>query len=129
MEKKRRDTRAMEAFLRYARYGFARREEDVFAIYDAICGCCGRGAEARRMLAVCETLRFLRTLGRTDAERAVRAVYFFGRGRRLRRNEISLRVRRFADEYYLDDRTVYRHLADAKRLFLQLLDSYAGEEG
>ena len=65
------------------------------------------------MLAVADTLRLLRYMGRHETVDALRSVYFAGRGRRLRRNEVSHRVRRFAAEHYLDERTVYRRLSHA----------------
>ena len=113
--------RGGEYFLRYARYGFGARERDPFSLYESIRGsvCCAR--EAAAMLAVADTLRLLRYMGRHETVDAVRAVYFSGRGRRLRRNEVSHRVRRFAAEHYLDERTVYRRLSDAKRLLLQVM--------
>ena len=129
-EKKRGEQdRATEYFLRYARYGFATREEDPFSLYESIRGSVSNTREASIMLAVGDTLRLLRYMGRYETVNAVRAVYFAGRGRRLRRNEISLRIRRFAAEHYLDERTVYRRLSDAKHLFLHLLDTTANNEG
>ena len=121
--------RAAASFMRYARYGFTEREGDRFAMYDSIRGSVASEGEAAAMLAVCDTLRLLRFLGREETVAAVRAVYFVRHGRTPRKNEVSMRVRRFAAEHYLDDRTVYRRLADAKRLFLQLLHPPAGEEG
>lgn len=121
---KRREDPAARSFMRYARYGFEGAGLSGFALYDSIRGVCANGREAARMLAVCDTLRLLRFLGRTDVETAVRAIYFTYRGKAPRRNEITLRVRRFAVEHYLDDRTVYRYLAYAKRLFLQLAEAH-----
>ena len=121
--KERESARAAAAFLQYARYGFDRRGAcgaDVFDMAEAIRGSTADRQEARRMMAVYDTLRLLEHLGKREELLAARAVYFAGHGRRLRRNDISLRVRRFAAEYYLDDRTVYRRLAEVKRLFLAL---------
>lgn len=70
------------------------------------------------MLAVYDTLRLLTYMNKREELRAIYEVYFTSRGRRLRRNDVSLRVRRFAVENYYDDRTVYRRLARVKRLFL-----------
>ena len=121
--------RATEYFLRYARYGFATREGDPFSLYESIRGSVRSTREASVMLAVADTLRLLRYMERHETVSAVRAVYFAGRGRRLRRNEISFRIRRFAAEHYLDERTVYRRLSDAKRLLLHLLASAENNEG
>ena len=74
------------------------------------------------MLAVYDTLRLLTYEGRREELRAVRAVYFARAGRCLRRNDISLRVQRFAIENYMDARTVYRRLARVKSLYFAVLE-------
>ena len=121
--------RATEYFLRYARYGFSAREGDPFALYESIRGSVRSAREASAMLAVADTLRLLRYMERNETVSAVRAVYFAGRGRRLRRSEVSYRIRRFAADHYLDERTVYRRLSDAKHLLLHLLDVAEVYEG
>ena len=122
--RKREGDEAAACFLRYARYGFEGHGRGGFALYDSIRGTVADEREAAQMLAVCDTMRLLRWTGREETADAVRAVYFVCRGRRPRKCEIGLRVRRFAAERYLDDRTVYRRLADAKRLFLQLSEEH-----
>ena len=119
MEKREDDCAA--AFLRYARYGFDRRNLSIFDMADCIRGCVADAGEAKVMMAVYDTIRLLAFMGRREELLAVKAVYFGRHGRRLRRNDVSLRVRRFAVENYCDDRTVYRRLAKAKRLLLDLL--------
>ena len=113
-------------FMRYARYGFSGYEDDLFALCEIIRGSTPSESEARRMLAVCDTLRLLRLSGKEETAAVVRAVYFARRGRRPRRQEISHRVRRFAAEHYLDERSVYRRLADAKHLLSRLLANAEG---
>ena len=121
MEIKKKDSdRAARAFMRYARYGFDRRELHDFEMMACIGGCSGNMREAREMLAVYDTLRLLKYMKKKEVLQAVQSIYFQRRGKRLHRNDISLRVRRFAVENYYDDRTVYRHLAEAKRLFLSV---------
>ena len=112
---------AAACFMRYARYGFSGFEDDLFALCEIIRGSTPSESEARRMLAVGDTLRILRLSGRGETAAVVRAVYFVRHGRRPRRQEISHRVRRFAAENHLDERSVYRRLADAKRLLSRLL--------
>lgn len=123
MERKTGRDPAAGSFMRYARYGFHRGEETGAAKYERIRRCTSGEREAGEMLAVYDTLRLLRFLGRMDTADAVRAVYFARHGRRLRRRELGERVRRFAFERHWDERTVYRRLAEAKRLFLQLTSS------
>ena len=74
------------------------------------------------MLAVYDTLRLLVCEGRGEELRALQAVYFTRAGRRLRRNDISLRVQRFATENYMDTRTVYRRPARVKSLYFAVLE-------
>lgn len=113
-------SRVARAFGRYARYGFDRRELENFEMMACIRGSTANIHEAREMLAVYDTLRLLKYMKKTEVLQAVHSVYFQRRGRRLHRNDISLRVRKFAAENYYDDRTVYRRLAEAKRLFLSI---------
>ncbi len=120
MEKREGDSAA--AFLRYARHGLHRRRLSPLHMADHVRGCLGTGPEAERMMAVYDTLRLLRCLGAEEAIAAVEAVYFADAGRRLRRNDVTLRVRRFAAEHYWDDRSVYRRLAQVKRLFARILN-------
>ena len=115
---KREADRAVTAFLRYARYGFDRRGLSGFDMIDCIRGSTAGEDEAREMLAVYDTLRLLSYMNKREELRAVHEVYFPRHGRRLRRNDISLRIRRFAAENFYDDRTVYRRLAQVKKLFL-----------
>ena len=114
--------RATCAFLKYARYGFDGRSLYSFDMVDNIRGCAENKRDAREMLAVYDTLRFLAITGRRDVLRAIRAVYFVDDGKRLKRNDLSLRIRRFSMENYYDERTVARHLNMAKRLFLSVLE-------
>ena len=77
---------------------------------------------ALSMLAVHDTLHFLSVSGKSESADAVRYVYFAARGRVPRKNEISDRVRRFARMYYLDERTVWRRLSEAKSLYMKLIE-------
>ena len=113
--------RAVAAFMKYARYGFHKRALSGFDMIDCIRGCTTGREEADEMLAVYDTLRLLSYMNKQQELRAVREVYFARQGRRLRKNDVSLRVRRFAAEEFFDDRTVYRRLAAVKRLFLSVL--------
>ena len=113
---------AAKAFLRYAAYGFDRLERDAFDMLDSIRGCTANREEAGRMLAVYDTLRLLDYEGRREELLALREVYFRGAGRRLRRNDITWRVQRFATDHFMDARTVYRRLARVKRLYFTVLE-------
>jgi hypothetical protein len=114
------NTDAGRAFRRYAEYGFDRRGLGAFEICDAIRGVCPSKEAALDMLAVYDTMRLLRATGNADCAEAVREVYFVSAGRRLRRNDITYRVRRHAFERSYDERTVYRQLERAKELYRRL---------
>lgn len=109
--------RAYEAFRRYARLGLDRRRMAVFQAYDCIRGVCRDEQDARDMLAVYDTLRLLVASDKQECIDAVRTVYFCGAGRRPRRNDVSYRVRRLAYDSHCDERTVYRRLRYAARLY------------
>ena len=53
---------------------------------------------------------------------ALEAVYLADRGRTPRKNEISYRVRRFALAHSMDERTVWRRLDEAKKLYLDFVN-------
>ena len=115
-------TSAAAAFRKYARYGFDRRRLSAFDMYECIKGSVASVQQAKEMLAVYDTLRLFAAYGREETVRAVRAVYFTYPGCRLKKNDLSLRVRRFAVENYCDERTVYRRLAEALKLYSTLLE-------
>ena len=71
------------------------------------------------LLAVYDTVRLL-SMTSPEAIFALRAVYFFDKGRRPLKNQIGQRVLRFADENCLDERTVYRRLKLVKETYYHL---------
>ena len=107
------------AFRKYARYGYDKMGLDIFEICNIATGATVGKNEAAEILAVYQTLQSLEYNGRKETADAVRAVYFRYANRPLKKNEISWRVRRFATESYMDERTVYRHLRLAKTLFFK----------
>ncbi len=107
--------RAARAFRNYARLGLVSSRSAI----DTVCrirGICSDSA-ALDMLAVFDTLRLLEFLGDMIALRAVRDIYFATAGSKLHSNEITLRIRRLADEMHCDDRTVYRRLKKARDMW------------
>ena len=79
---------------------------------------------ADSMLSVRDTYRHLEISGKKETAHALKAVY--GEVSRLpfKSAEITNRVRRFAADHYIDDRTVYRRLNEARRLYEKLLCHY-----
>lgn len=107
--------RAARAFRNYARLGLVGSRSAI----DTVCkirGICG-DSTALDMLAVFDTLRLLEFLGDMIALRAVRDIYFATAGSKLHSNEITLRIRRLADEMHCDDRTIYRRLKKARDMW------------
>ena len=115
----RRDHAAI-AFRKYARLGLDKKGLRTFEAYYRIRGVCRSEEEALKLLGVFDMMRLLSLTDKESAE-AVRAVYFAERGRTPKKNQISLRVRRFAVENNLDERTVYRRLKSAKELYYHLI--------
>lgn len=70
-------------------------------------------------ILACEvTFRELEECGESLVCDAVREVYMASPGRRIRRGELSARVRAFACTRYLSERQVYYYLSRARREFL-----------
>ncbi len=114
----------VRAFRRFARLGLDRRELKVFEAYSVIAGVASCRGAALDMLAVYDTLRLLAASGQQEAANTVRAVYFWGAGRRPRKNDVTYRIRRLALDLHCDERTVYRRLKHAGQLYTTLRDSY-----
>ena len=111
---------AAYVFRKYARLGLDRRPLRPFEAYDVINGVCRSEEESLKLLAVYDTVRLL-ALTSPEALLALRAVYFFDRGKRPLKNQTGHRVLRFASENHCDERTVYRRLREAKEMYHHLL--------
>ncbi len=77
-------------------------------------------AERLDLSAVAGMLNALSERGDISALAAVREIYFTEADKKLRRNEISQRVIHYALENYTSDRTVWRNLERAWKLFLNI---------
>ena len=113
-------TAIVSAFRKYSRLGLENKYLSPFDAYDRIRGVCKTKSEALDLLAVYDTIRLLRISRKTEVINAVYAVYFCSLGRKPRKNEISDRVLRHAMENYCDERTVYRQLEYARRVYKTL---------
>jgi len=114
--------KAVRAFIKYARLCPDAGELSYFDICKRLRGCMKNEASALRMLAVYDTLRLLEASGKELSANAVRAVYLEDPSKVMRKNEISFRVVKFAALNYMDVRTVWRRIAEAKALYLKLLE-------
>ena len=113
-------TTIIASFRKYSRLGLANEKLSPFDAYDRIRGVCKNKSEALDLLAVYDTMRLLRISNKTEVIKAVYAVHFGSLGKKPKKNEISDRVLRHATENYCDERTVYRQLEYAKKLYLML---------
>ena len=114
-----RDT-AVRAFIKYARLGLDRSPASASELAERLRGTFSKRGVAE-LITVYDTLRVLEALGKSESADAVRAVYFRTDGRVPRKNDISCAAVRFALERHVDERTVWRHLNGAKRLYAALL--------
>jgi hypothetical protein len=111
---------AAYVFRKYARLGLDKRVLKTFEVYEVIRGICRSEEEAMKLLAVYDTVRLL-SLTSPESLNALRAVYFFDRGKKPLKNQIGHRVLRFASENHCDERTVYRLLKKAKDMYYHIL--------
>ena len=110
----------ISAFRKYTRLGLSSESLSPFEAYDRIRGVCNDIESANDLLAVYDTMRILKISGKRDVIFAVRAVYFDTLRKKPKKNEISARVVRYACENYCDERTVYRQLEYARRVYKML---------
>lgn len=82
------------------------------------------GDTANSMLAVRDTYRHLEISGKRETAEAVLAVYGGVSGPPFRSSEITRRIRYFAAEHFMDDRTVYRRLNEARQIYDRILLQY-----
>lgn len=125
MKKNEERDEAARVFRKFARLGLARERLNPMRIYKIIDVCCASKRSKLDMLAVYDTLRLLDLSGDSEISSAVREIYFSTASHRLAKNEITHRICRYAAENYCDERTVYRRLDKARRLYLSL----RGKEG
>lgn len=112
--------RATEAFRRWARAGCPGMEDikDVKGA-DDLRACVAVFAELERRRAD----RYRTNFPAIEIMEAVRAVYMAQPRKKLRRGEITLRVRRFGYEQFADERTVYIWLHRARKMWVMFRDN------
>lgn len=109
--------RIISAFRKYTRLGLSNSRLSPFDAYERIRGISADNESANDLLAVYDTMRFLRILGKVEVIKAVHAVYFDTLRRKPKKNEISSKVIRYAYENHCDERTVYRQLEYARKIY------------
>ena len=106
------------AFRKYSKLGLNSYTLSPFDAYDRIGGVCPTKSAALDLLAVYDTMRLLKLSNKREVISAVTAVYFGISGIKPKKSEISERVLRHATENFCDERTVYRQLEYARRLYI-----------
>ncbi|MBO4212576.1 MAG: hypothetical protein J5894_00500 [Clostridia bacterium] len=109
------------AFRKYARLCRDADEISYFSLSARLKGCCKTEREALKILAVKDLFDMLRASGKSETVDAVKAAYFVDFGRTPRKSDVSDRVRKFAFEHNMDDRTVFRRIEEAKKLYENLV--------
>lgn len=104
-------------FRKYARIGLADARLNPIQAYKKIDILCTSRRSKLDMLGVYDTLRLLFLDGDEETLDAIFKVYFSGRQYRLSGRETSERVTRLANEQYCDDRTIYRRLEKARKIY------------
>ena len=107
----------IRVFRKFARLGLANCELNPIQVYKKIDVLCTSRRSMLDMFAVFDTLRLLALDGEDETIDAIYKVYFSGKTHRLTGREMSERVSRVADEYFCDDRTVYRRLEKARAIY------------
>lgn len=113
--------KTIRIFRKYARLGLASPRLDIFSAYERIKGASRNRREAYELLAVYDTVSFLKLMGREDTLDALYDIYFYSSSYPFRKSEISLRVLRHAKKASCDERTVYRKLAYALKIYKMML--------
>ena len=106
----------------YRRLGLGNPALDPFDAVARIRGACRTRADARELLALYDTVRYLRLAGKHEALQMFTEVYLSPLSRHPARNEISDRVLRCAAAHHCDPRTVYRQLHIVRCVFERLIE-------
>lgn len=77
-----------------------------------------------QLLAVRDTIGTLVATGENEAAEAIKYIYFSKRKVSTAPLDISMSVKRFASERYLDERTVYRRLKKTENIYFAHLKSH-----
>ena len=102
-------------FKKYIRLGLYRDGLDVFSVCERIKGSCRTLEGAKDLFAVWETCRLLRLGEHREALAAFEQVYL--RGSVRTRNDIGMKVVKYAQAYNYDERTVWRRLAYVEKQY------------
>ena len=79
---------------------------------------------ASAMLAVRDTYRHLEISGKHECAEAAHQIYGGAPYLPFRSSEVTRRIRYFAAQNYMDDRTVYRRLTEVRKIYARMLSHY-----
>ena len=107
----------IRTFRKFARLGLDSESLNPIQVYKKIDVLCYSRRARVDMLSVYDTLRLLWLDGDIDTIDSLRRVYFEGKAYRLTKYDISSRVLALATEKHCDERTIYRKLERARKLY------------
>lgn len=107
-------------FRKFARLGLANENLNPIQAYKKIEVLCISRRSRLDMLAVYDTLRLLALNGENEVIDAIFNVYFEGMVYRLTKQEKGARVLQLAQVQHCDNRTVYRRLEKARKLYIEV---------
>lgn len=120
MVKNERRNEIIRILRKYERLGLTNEGLNPLQVYKKIDVLCVSRRTKLDMLAVFDTLRALALQGDEQVVEALDKVYFAVPSCRLTKNEISRRVFCVAQEQHCDERTVYRRLEKARRIYEEI---------
>ena len=117
MQKTDKRNEIIRSFRKFARLGLDLETWNPIQVYKKIDVLCYSHRSRLDMLAVYDTLRLLWLDGEDETISAIKNVYFAGKAFRLTKHDISSRVLAIACENHCDERTIYRRLEKARKLY------------
>lgn len=102
-----------EAFILFGKHSL--HKKDITDFMSAVSMLTPR--EVYSLTAVADCLKVLSAIGENECVKALYEIYFSLNDRAIKKAPITAAVRRFAYESYLDERTVYRRLARASKIY------------
>ncbi len=119
MRKSRKRSYMIKIFEKYAALGITPEESDIFFVFEKINASTECDSERRELIAVYLTLLLLRATEDKEVLESFYGVYLSGGDASQRR--IGKRVLRYSFETHRDERTVYRLIAYAQKLYGKVL--------
>lgn len=110
----------IRVFRKFARLGLDSETLSPIQVYKKIDILCASRRGRLDMLSVYDTLRLLWLNNEIEIIEAIRRVYFEGKEYRLTKYDIGARVLALANDEHCDERTIYRRLERARKIYEKL---------